>query len=457
MNFLKLILVSFTILFSPDSGTLPVAGNEDTVQWEDATRKHLGWFLELSLRGSKVQELYSNRNFLDAATAYEKMSGVKSAWASVQSVEEIPSKVEEFGTKAISEMWLELAALVYDPCIWKLIETQDLKISEHGMAAKPEDLSLYVPLDCRVINPNTEPGKTGENVGSLKLENSGSLPSFPRAAPDELVKYDKPTNDEGEKMYSDHSKFATKKEENFEDLVDYETDYGDSSTLGSFNIGASLFGPYNPDEDRVNPKDLTINVISNSPRVYVIPNFATDEETDEMIALANAWDGDSKHDITGFSYEQPTTEELPYRLSERMHSLLNLENDMGHTLRMRHYEGGRDEYHPLHTDWFEIERGDGEKSNLIVTAMLCLSTPEKGGATYFPQAKPKAFRIKPRKGTLITWYSCSEDGKEDLNSEHMGETLIKGHKWTATNFIYQHNSKCGKRNMLGKVKHRGKK
>ena len=176
-----------------------------------------------------------------------------------------------------------------------------------------------------------------------------------------------------------------------------------------------------------------------------------------MIALAKAWDGDSKHDITGFSYEQPTDKELPYRLSERMMSLLNLRNDMGHTLRMRHYEGGRDEYHPLHTDWFEISDGDGGKSHLIVTAMLCLSTPEEGGATYFPKGKPRPFRVKPRKGTLVVWYSCTEDGQEDLNSEHMGETLVKGHKWTATNFIYQHTSQCGKREMLGKIKYRTKK
>ena len=51
----------------------------------------------------------------------------------------------------------------------------------------------------------------------------------------------------------------------------------------------------------------------------------------------------------------------------------------------------------MHTDWFEIDRHDGTKSNLIVTAMLCLSTPEKGGATYVPKHCQDRFELNHAK------------------------------------------------------------
>ena len=52
---------------------------------------------------------------------------------------------------------------------------------------------------------------------------------------------------------------------------------------------------------------------------------------------------------------------------------------------------------------------------------------------------------------LVAWYSCTEEGKEDLFSEHEGELLFKGHKWTATNFLYQHHSQCSGRQLLGNI------
>ena len=38
------------------------------------------------------------------------------------------------------------------------------------------------------------------------------------------------------------------------------------------------------------------------------------------------------------SHEQPLSDPIVYRLAKRMEALLDLKNDMGQTLRMRHYE-----------------------------------------------------------------------------------------------------------------------
>ena len=416
----------------------------------EATKRHLRFLLELAMKGEDIQELYTNRNFLDSAVAFESIYG-KSIW-SFKDMDHIDDVVAEYHPKVMDGMWLELAALVYDPCIWNVVHGQS-SFALQSMAAKPEDLSDSVDGDCE------EPGASSAQVKfTVRTANT---PSWPKAAPDHKVRDDLPTNDEGDKLYSDHSKFAdhdkyghsdSNAEEEYSDYAEYEDDpeRGDSH---DYLAAAGDAEPYDPETDNVPPASLTIHILSKSPRVYVVPNFATVEETDGMIDLAEAWNGRSKHDFTGMSYEQPTTAKLPHRLSKRMEALLDLGNDMGQTLRMRHYEGGKDEYHPLHTDWFEIEHPDGESSNLIVTALLCLSTPEEGGATYFPNAKPKAFRVKPKRGMLVVWYSCTPEGTEDLNSEHMGELVVKGHKWTATNFFYQNaKAKCGKRQMLGTIK-----
>ena len=47
------------------------------------------------------------------------------------------------------------------------------------------------------------------------------------------------------------------------------------------------------------------------------------------------------------------------------------------------YEGG--DYHPPHTDWFETDTGDNSNV-LIISMILYLTSPEKGGTTYFPHA-----------------------------------------------------------------------
>jgi prolyl 4-hydroxylase len=434
---------------------------------EAATENHFKFFLDLSIKGQNSHQLLTNRNYLDTVYAFETLTGL-SLQSDINNKNDISQIASNFGKEVVENMWLELAALIYDPCIWKTIENEDIEFSNPTFLKKPEDLSKTIVGDeCDTV------GVSGNSNGKLSFEfkkRKLASPSFPGPAKDALVANDKPINDEGDELYADYSKFKFSTKESYTqsfspshesddfDLSDYmEVNDGDDDLIAndyrhySESNYEAEHGVYDPETDTVNPNSLSVRILSKTPRVYIVPNFATDEETDKLIALATKWAGDSKHDFTGFSYEQPVSDPTAYRIAKRMEALLDLKNDMGQTLRMRHYEGGKEEYHPLHTDWFEIDKHDGTKSNLIVTAMLCLSTPEEGGATYFPKAAPKPFRVKPRKGMLVAWYSCTEDGKEDKISEHEGELLIKGHKWTATNFLYQHNSQCSGRKLLGSV------
>ena len=447
---------------------------------ETATSTHFNFFLDLSVNGKNSHQLFTNRNYLDTVYAFETVTGL-SLQDEIMNKNDISTISSKYGKDAVENMWLELASLIYDPCVWKTIELENIQFFNPAHKTKPQDLSETVVGDeCNTVGGSyyyEEDSKTNKNNNDEDVNKKNkkvkqrklASPSFPGPAPDRLVANDKPNNDEGDALYADYSKFkfkrkqyskSTSSDDNDFDLSDYmETDgSGDDYIMEDYknyrpsrNEFVEKYGEYDPLKDNVNPNDLTIRILSKSPRVYIVPNFATDEETDYLINLATKWAGESKHDFTGFSYEQPVEDATAYRIAKRTEALLDLKNDMGQTLRMRHYEGGKEEYHPLHTDWFEIEKHDGTKSNLIVTAMLCLSTPKEGGATYFPKAKPKPFRVKPRKGMLVAWYSCTEEGTEDLFSEHEGELLLKGHKWTATNFLYQHHSQCSGRQLLGNI------
>lgn len=212
-------------------------------------------------------------------------------------------------------------------------------------------------------------------------------------------------------------------------------------------------GSYDVELDPVlGEKDLTIHEISTTPRVWLIPQFATEQEMDELIGTARNWTGQSKHDTTGFSFEMPLSHtHAAFAVAHRMRAVLGLDNDMGGTLRTRHYDGSLKESHPEHVDWFEITRADGKSSNLIVTAMLNMWTTEEGGETTFVDAQPQRFGVKPVRGDLVVWYSCTAEGRYDEHSTHRGNVVTQGHKWTVTQFFYQPLHRCSKRTLKGNL------
>ena len=71
-----------------------------------------------------------------------------------------------------------------------------------------------------------------------------------------------------------------------------------------------------------------------------------------------------------------------------------------------------------------------------------MSNVEKGGETGFPRAggKPQPqdfsncegiFKVTPRKGKVILFYSLKPDGSFDEYSLHGGCAVAKGEKWAA--------------------------
>ena len=74
--------------------------------------------------------------------------------------------------------------------------------------------------------------------------------------------------------------------------------------------------------------------------------------------------------------------------------------------------------------------------------MLNLVTTTKGGETEFIDASPKPVKVKPVKGQLVLWWSCTDEGKKEEYSMHQGNVVESGTKFTVTQFFYNPLSSC---------------
>jgi 2-oxoglutarate-Fe(II)-dependent oxygenase superfamily protein len=180
-----------------------------------------------------------------------------------------------------------------------------------------------------------------------------------------------------------------------------------------------------------------MRMLSTSPRLYAIDDFATDAEIAHVLTVAAApldlirrgiLPG---HNTTGFSFEMPVQgDAMREGLAQRIYSLLGMDNDVGETMRFRRYAVG--ESHPIYGDAWQI---DG--SHLIVTALLYLNDTEAGGETHFPLAQPASVLVAPGRGRLAVWFNYTPDGEVDPNAIHEARVVERGTKCTITNFIYK--------------------
>jgi len=198
------------------------------------------------------------------------------------------------------------------------------------------------------------------------------------------------------------------------------------------------------------------------PRVYAVENFVSKEEIDHMLSVAQGnLHRFGPRGTTGIAMEFPAAEDPKMNeILQREYALMGFPNEGQGYFRLRRYEQG--DYHPLHTDTYSFN-----DNTLIATLILYLTTPEEGGETVFPRAFENRFNLtedeliafpdmdlaKPvdpktvlsvpaKAGTLVIWMSCTPSGEDDMLSLHAGRPLVKGIKWTATNFIYTSLSHC---------------
>ena len=194
--------------------------------------------------------------------------------------------------------------------------------------------------------------------------------------------------------------------------------------------------------------DRVVHVLNsmNNPRIVVIGNLLSDQECDQLIALAQPrlarsltvatkTGGEEVNDDRTSSgmFFQRGEHEVVRRLEARLARLLDWPEENGEGLQILHYRPGA-EYKP-HYDYFDpvepgtpaiLKRG-GQR---VATIVMYLAEPEKGGGTTFPDV---GLEVAPKRGNGVFF---SYDRPHPVTRTlHGGAPVLAGEKWIATKWL----------------------
>jgi prolyl 4-hydroxylase len=199
---------------------------------------------------------------------------------------------------------------------------------------------------------------------------------------------------------------------------------------------------------RVPTPDRDVQVLGSMkhPRIVVFGGLLSHEECDEVAELARPrltpsstvdnWSGGHEHTHARTSdggYFELGEFPVIERIEARIASLVRWPVSHGEGVQVLRYGPGH-EYIP-HDDYFDptvpggsvlLERG-GQR---VATLIIYLRSPEKGGATVFPES---GFDVAPIKGNAVFF---SYDRPHPISRVlHGGAPVIAGEKWIATKWL----------------------
>jgi prolyl 4-hydroxylase len=201
---------------------------------------------------------------------------------------------------------------------------------------------------------------------------------------------------------------------------------------------------------RVMAGDREVQVLMSMalPRVVVLGGFLSDEECDELVAQARprmarsetvATDSGSSEvnearTSDGMFFGRAETP-LCERIEQRIAALLNWPVENGEGLQVLHYRPGA-QYEPHH-DYFDPDQPGAATvlargGQRVGTLVMYLNTPERGGATTFPEV---GLEVAPVKGNAVFFsYAQPHPATRTL---HGGAPVLAGDKWVATKWMRQ--------------------
>lgn len=193
----------------------------------------------------------------------------------------------------------------------------------------------------------------------------------------------------------------------------------------------------------------TVRKLCDSPRVYVVENFLSEEECDHIITEARPHlkrstvvdhkgaEGrvDTARTSQGMFFPTQPDDKVIRRIEKRISNLTKLPIENGEGLQILNYVEGA-EYRP-HWDYFDPKTPGGlihfnRGGQRLATVIMYLNVPDEGGETIFPKVQ---ISITPQKGKALLFYNCTPDGVEDPMSLHGGAPVIRGEKWIATKWL----------------------
>jgi len=240
---------------------------------------------------------------------------------------------------------------------------------------------------------------------------------------------------------------------------------------------------------------VKLEPLLDSPKVFYVHDFLSDQEADFLVERAQASDNPYKirRSTTGhksWTQEEPAENENSERTSEnafdidspvaravkrRAFSLLRIKKyveSMADGIQILRYK--QKQAYIAHHDYFAVGTSPDHNwdpstggTNRMATIFLYLSNVTAGGQTVFPRVDPNGavpnvakpteaeelfkpdtwqhsmvdtcyskFAVPPRKGDAILFYSQLPDGTLDDNSIHGGCPVLDGTKWAANLWVW---------------------
>jgi prolyl 4-hydroxylase len=193
-------------------------------------------------------------------------------------------------------------------------------------------------------------------------------------------------------------------------------------------------------------REVSVLMAMHAPRVVVFGGLLSDDECDEMIALARARLARSEtvQTETGSSEvnDARTSQGMFFnrgehalcaRIEARMAALLAWPVENGEGLQVLRYGPGA-EYKP-HYDYFDPAQAGTtsilKRGGQRVASLVCyLNTPAQGGATVFPDVQ---LDVAPIKGNAV--FFSYERPHPATHTLHGGAPVVEGEKWVATKWL----------------------
>eukprot|EP00316_Scyphosphaera_apsteinii_P000268 CAMPEP_0119331566 /NCGR_PEP_ID=MMETSP1333-20130426/80828_1 /TAXON_ID=418940 /ORGANISM="Scyphosphaera apsteinii, Strain RCC1455" /LENGTH=1014 /DNA_ID=CAMNT_0007341197 /DNA_START=36 /DNA_END=3080 /DNA_ORIENTATION=+ len=191
--------------------------------------------------------------------------------------------------------------------------------------------------------------------------------------------------------------------------------------------------------------NLTLRVISTSPRVFMVKEFLSEDEVRHLIELGKPSiersTTMSKVSSTRTSRNtwiarntSPVTERIYRRIADLMgvdeQVLWDKKPGKAEPIQLVHYASGQ--RYDAHYDW-----GVGSASTRFATVLIYLNIPQEGGLTAFPKATTsEPLAVHPGLGGAILFYNILQDGNPDRDSLHAALPVIEGEKWLANVWVW---------------------
>ena len=212
--------------------------------------------------------------------------------------------------------------------------------------------------------------------------------------------------------------------------------------------------------------DMTLRVESVRPRVFIIENFLSAEECQEVIRMgldqgltestlyasplakqnrdtstrssSTAWLSRDTSSLTAKIYEKAALlTNIDPDLFQKYHESSAQHHSIAESLQVVRYKKG-EEYTPHH-DFISPSINDRHQPSRFATLLIYLNDVKEGGETRFPRAmnsnNAEGLEITPKIGSAVLFYNSLEDGNFDDLSQHGGNKVLAGNKWLANLWV----------------------